>query len=392
MKYEFSGKLKIASIAATVIGLVLILVSFFIYGDNITRVWANLLVTSFFFTGIAVAGIFFVAVNLVGEGGWYTVIKRVPESLSHFVPFGMFFLLIVVVAGMLGLHDVYKWMNPEIVANDEIIQGKSGYLNNIFFLVRFAFYAAVWIGFSFMLRKLSLQDDLLGTYEHYIKSRNRAATFLVLFAVTSSTSAWDFIMSVDAHWFSTLFGWYTFAGYWVSAVAIMLVLVLHLKKNGYLPSVNMSHIHDLGKFLFAFSIFWTYLYFSQFLLIWYADMPEEIVYYIERYDTSYRPWVLVMVVLNLVLPLLVLMTRDAKRNANTLTVIAVLVVIGHYMDLFQMVMPGAVGDKWGWDFPEIGALLFFAGLFTFVVLNALTKTAVQPAKGTYLEESKHHAI
>lgn len=391
MKYEFPGKLKMAALAATVVGLILVAISFFVY-DNPTRVWANLLVNSFFFTGISVAGIFFVAVNLVGEGGWYTVLKRTPESMSTFIPVGMFFLLIVVLAGYFGFHDVYKWMNPEIVANDELIQGKSGYLNFPFFLVRIIAYAAIWIGFSMVLRKLSLQNDTLDTREHYIKQRNLAATFLVLFAVTSSTSAWDFMMSIDVHWFSTLYGWYTFAGYWVSGIAIMLVIVLHLKKNGYLPNVNMSHIHDLGKFLFAFSIFWTYLYFSQFLLIWYANMPEEIIYYVERFDTNYRNWILVMMVINLVLPLLILMTRDAKRNTGLLSVMAILIVIGHYMDSFQMVMPGAVAENWGWSIPELGSLLFFAGLFTFVVMNALTKVPVEPAKGTFLDESKHHAI
>lgn len=391
MKYEFPGKLKMAALAATVVGLILVAISFFVY-DNPTRVWANLLVNSFFFTGISVAGIFFVAVNLVGEGGWYTVLKRTPESMSTFIPIGMLFLIIVVLAGFLGFHDVYKWMNPEIAAHDEIIQGKSGYLNMPFFMIRVIAYAAIWIGFSMVLRKLSLQNDTLDTREHYIKQRNLAATFLVLFAVTSSTSAWDFMMSIDVHWFSTLYGWYTFSGYWVSGIAVMLVIVLHLKKNGYLPNVNMSHIHDLGKFLFAFSIFWTYLYFSQFLLIWYANMPEEIVYYVERFDTNYRNWILIMMVINLVLPLLVLMTRDAKRNTGLLSVMAILVVIGHYMDTFQMVMPGAVAENWGWSIPELGTLLFFAGLFTFVVMNALTKVPVEPAQGTFLDESKHHAI
>lgn len=391
MKYEFPGKLKMAALAATVVGLILVAISFFVY-DNPTRVWANLLVNSFFFTGISVAGIFFVAVNLVGEGGWYTVLKRTPESMSTFIPIGMLFLIIVVLAGFLGFHDVYKWMNPEIAAHDEIIQGKSGFLNMPFFMIRVIAYAAIWIGFSMVLRKLSLQNDTLDTHEHYIKQRNLAATFLVLFAVTSSTSAWDFMMSIDVHWFSTLYGWYTFSGYWVSGIAVMLVIVLHLKKNGYLPNVNMSHIHDLGKFLFAFSIFWTYLYFSQFLLIWYANMPEEIVYYVERFDTNYRNWILIMMVINLVLPLLVLMTRDAKRNTGLLSVMAILVVIGHYMDTFQMVMPGAVAENWGWSIPELGTLLFFAGLFTFVVMNALTKVPVEPAQGTFLDESKHHAI
>ncbi len=391
MKYEFSGKWKMASLIALAVGLILVAISFFVYDDP-TRIWANLLVNSFFFTGIGLAGIFFVAVNLIGEGGWYTVLKRTPEAMSSFIPVGLVFLLIVILAGVFGMHDIYKWMNPEIVAHDTIIQGKSGYLNIPFFLIRFFFYAAVWIGFSIWLRKLSVQDDNLGTFQHYIKQRNLAATFLVLFAVTSSTSAWDFVMSVDAHWYSTLFGWYAFAGYFVSGIAVMLIIVLHLKRNGYLPNVNMSHIQDLGKFLFAFSIFWAYLYFSQFLLIWYANMPEEIIYFMERYDTSYRPWVLFMVFINLALPLLILMTRDSKRNATWLTVVALIVIFGHYMDTFQMIMPGAVADNWGWSIPEIGSLLFFGGLFTFITFNALTKSVVEPPKGTFLEESKHHSI
>ena len=391
MKYEFSGKWKMASLIALAVGLILVAISFFVYDDP-TRIWANLLVNSFFFTGIGLAGIFFVAVNLIGEGGWYTVLKRTPEAMSSFIPVGLVFLLIVILAGVFGMHDIYKWMNPEIVAHDTIIQGKSGYLNIPFFLIRFFFYAAVWIGFSIWLRKLSVQDDNLGTFQHYIKLRNLAATFLVLFAVTSSTSAWDFVMSVDAHWYSTLFGWYAFAGYFVSGIAVMLIIVLHLKRNGYLPNVNMSHIQDLGKFLFAFSIFWAYLYFSQFLLIWYANMPEEIIYFMERYDTSYRPWVLFMVFINLALPLLILMTRDSKRNATWLTVVALIVIFGHYMDTFQMIMPGAVADNWGWSIPEIGSLLFFGGLFTFITFNALTKSVVEPPKGTFLEESKHHSI
>ena len=391
MKYEFSGKWKMASLIALAVGLILVAISFFVYDDP-TRIWANLLVNSFFFTGIGLAGIFFVAVNLIGEGGWYTVLKRTPEAMSSFIPVGLVFLLIVILAGVFGMHDIYKWMNPEIVAHDTIIQGKSGYLNIPFFLIRFFFYAAVWIGFSIWLRKLSVQDDNLGTFQHYIKQRNLAATFLVLFAVTSSTSAWDFVMSVDAHWYSTLFGWYAFAGYFVSGIAVMLIFVLHLKRNGYLPNVNMSHIQDLGKFLFAFSIFWAYLYFSQFLLIWYANMPEEIIYFMERYDTSYRPWVLFMVFINLALPLLILMTRDSKRNATRLTVVALIVIFGHYMDTFQMIMPGAVADNWGWSIPEIGSLLFFGGLFTFITFNALTKSVVEPPKGIFLEESKHHSI
>lgn len=399
MKYVFSGKLKTASIALFVLGLIGLVVSFIIAKGNplaVERVWANLLLNGFFFTGIAVAGTFFLAVNIVGESGWYTMLRRVPEALGQYTWVGMTAIIILVLAGIFGQHNLWEFLNPEIVANDEILQGKMGYLNTPFYIIRIVAYFLIWVGFAYMLRKFSLQDEQLGTFDHYIKVRKWAATFLILFAVTSSTSAWDILMSIDAHWFSTLFGWYIFAGIFVSCLSATMIIMLHLKRNGYMPNLNESHIHDLGKFLFAFSIFWTYLYFSQFVLIWYANIPEEIVYFMERYDTSYRPLVLLMVAMNFALPLLILMTRDAKRNYNLLTGMALLILVGHWLDVYQIIMPGTVGtdrtlsDMFG--LPEVSCLLMFVGLFIFVVFTALTKANVEPSKATFLDESRHHQI
>lgn len=395
MKYVFSGKLKTTSLAIAALGLVGLVVSF-IVTDNTDRVWASLLHSGFFFTGIAVAGTFFLAVNAVAESGWYTVLRRVPEALGQYTLVGMISLFLVVLAGVFGFHHVWEFLDPKVVANDEILQGKMGYLNTPFFLIRIVAYAGIWVFFAYKLRQFSLQDELLGTYQHYIKYRNWSAVFLILFAVTSSTSAWDFLMSIDAHWFSTLFGWYIFAGYFVSGIAVTMIIMLHLKRAGYMPNLNDSHIHDLGKFLFAFSIFWTYLYFSQFILIWYANIPEEIVYFMERYDTEYRPLVLFMVVLNFAAPLLILMTRDAKRNYTLLTVMAGLILFGHWLDLYQIIMPGVVGTGRTCSqligLPEISCLALFAGLFIFVVFRALTKANVEPSKATFLDESRHHQI
>ena len=391
MKYVFEGKLKIASIALMGLGLIGLVASFLLVDSQ--RVWANLLLNSFFFTGIAVAGTFFIAVNIVGESGWYTMVKRIPEALGQYTYFGMAAVLIVILAGVFHVHHLYHFMDPEVVKNDPIIAGKMGYLNTPFFVGRIIAYFLIWGGFAYLLRKFSLQDEQMGgTFEHYVKMRKWAAGFLVLFAVTSSTSAWDILMSIDTHWFSTLFGWYIFAGIFVSCLATTLILLIHLKRKGYMPNLNLSHIHDVGKFLFAFSIFWTYLYFSQFILIWYANVPEEIVYYMERYDTNYRPLVLLMVGMNFVLPLLVLMTRDSKRNYNIITVVALLILVGHWLDLFQIIMPGTVAEHWGIGLAEISCLALFAGLFIFVVFTALTKASVEPQKSTFLDESRHHEI
>ncbi|MCS6980447.1 MAG: quinol:cytochrome C oxidoreductase [Flavobacteriales bacterium] len=388
--FSFPARLKTLSFILMGLGLAGLVASFLLYRDNSQRVWSNLLISAFFFTGISLAGTFFLAVNIVGESGWYTVLRRIPEALGKFMPFGLVALAVVVITGVLGLHKTWIWMDKEIAATDELIQHKSAYLNVPFFLIRFVLYAVIWYGFTLIFRKQSLQDELLGTLDHYYKMRKYAATFLVLFAVTSSTSAWDFLMSIDVHWFSTLFGWYIFAGYWVSGIAVMLIILLYLKSLGYFPQVNQSHIHDLAKFLFAFSIFWTYLYFSQFMLYFYANIPEEIIYFMERYDTEYRPLLLVMVGLNFVLPLLVLMTRDSKRNAQISVTIATLVILGHYIDLYQIVMPGTNGTNFGLGLPEISCFALFAGLFVFSVFKGLEEVALVPAKATFLDESLHH--
>ncbi|MCS6981518.1 MAG: quinol:cytochrome C oxidoreductase [Flavobacteriales bacterium] len=389
-KFVFPARLRLLSLIMMGVGLIALIASFLLYRDDSQRVWSNLLVASFFFTGVSLAGTFFLAVNIVGEAGWYTVLRRIPEALGKFMPFGLVALAVVVITGILGIHKTWIWMDKEVVATDEVVRHKSAYLNVPFFLVRFAAYAAIWYGFTVIFRRQSLMDEQLGTLDHYFKMRKYAATFLVLFAITSSTSAWDFLMSIDVHWFSTLFGWYTFAGYWVSGVAVMLLIVIYLKKLGYMPQVNLSHIHDLAKYLFAFSIFWTYLYFSQFMLYFYANIPEEVVYFIERYDTQYRPLILVMVALNFVLPLLVLMTRDAKRNYLYTVTIATLVVLGHYLDLYQIVMPGTVGTNFGLGLPEVGCFLLFTGLFIFAVFRGLEQANLVPSKATFLDESLHH--
>lgn len=395
MKYVFSGKLKMTSLVLMGLGLIGLIVSF-IVTQNTERVWANLLLSGFFFTAIAVAGTFFIAVNIVGESGWYTVLRRVPEALGQYTYFGMAAILILVLAGVFGAHHLWEFLDKDTVASDPILQGKMGYLNTPFYIIRIVAYFAIWGGFAYMLRKFSLQDEQLGTFDHYSKVRKWAATFLILYAVTSSTSAWDILMSIDAHWFSTLFGWYIFAGGFVSCLSATMVIMLYLKRKGYMPNLNDSHIHDVGKFMFAFSIFWTYLYFSQFVLIWYANIPEEIVYFMERYDTVYRPLVLLMVAMNFALPLLVLMTRDSKRNYGLLTVMGLLILLGHWLDVYQIIMPGTVGvDRSLTDLiglPEISCLFMFAGLFIFVVFTALTKAAVEPTKATFLDESKHHQI
>jgi hypothetical protein len=226
---------------------------------------------------------------------------------------------------------------------------------------------------------------------HYRKCVSISAVFLVLFAITSSTSAWDFLMSIDAHWFSTLFGWYTFAGLFVSGMAMMCLILIYLRSRGYMEHLTENHFHDVGKFMFGFTVFWTYLWFSQFMLIWYANLPEEVVYFQVRWNYFRILWVLNLLV-NFIAPFLVLMTRDAKRQTQVLLVAGVIILIGHWLDVYVMVMPGTVGADWHIGFIEIGTALGYLGLFIYVVLNELTKAALVPKNHPMLAESLHHQI
>lgn len=363
----------------------------------ITRMWAVLWHNSVFFTGIAVMGLFFVCVQYLAWAGWSSLIKRIPEAFGAFLPIGGAFLLIIF---LLGQHDIFHWTHhdlydPSSPEYDKIIAGKSGYLNIPFFLGRMIVFISLWYFAWTRIRKYSLSEDTLGTDEWYHKSGFASALFIILFAVSSSMVAWDWVMSIDTHWFSTMFGWYVFASWWVTALATITLICIILKENGYLKTMNDSHFHDLGKFVFAFSIFWTYVYFSQFLLIFYANLPEETVYFIERmrgYDGKYAGLFFLNLFINFVFPFLGLMTRDSKRKFGMLKIMVIAVIAGHWLDFYQMIMPGVTKGTSGFGFMEFGAVLAFGALFIIVVTNAMTKAKLIPANHPMLEESLHHNI
>lgn len=254
-------------------------------------------------------------------------------------------------------------------------------------MIYFSTYFFFYRGF----RKRSLQEDLEGGTKIHFKNFTKAALFLVLFGYFSSTSSWHWIMSVDPHWFSTLFGWYVFGGMWCTAMTTIMLVVLYLKKKGHLQQVNDSHIHDIGKWIFATSFLWSYLFFSQMMLYWYANIPEEVIYYVIRIN-EYPVIFWGMFLINFIIPMLILMSADAKRHAGILMFVCIAIIIGHWTDVYMMITPGTMGEHGSIGFLEIGLFLMFAGAFTFVVLRTLTKAPLMPKNHPYLDESKHHHI
>jgi hypothetical protein len=350
--------------------------------------WAAFYVACIFFMLISVGVLAFYAIQYAAQAGWSPVLFRVMEGITgYLLPGSIIFFLILVAAGMHWNH-LFIWMDEAVVAKDHLLQGKVGYLNVPFFLIRAAFFLIVWNLYRYFSRKNSLAQDESADNSFFKKNFNISAAFLVFFIVSESIMSWDWIMSVDPHWYSTLFGWYVFASFFVSGITTIALVTLYLKSKGYLPEVNTSHIHDLAKFMFGISIFWTYLWFSQFMLIWYSNIPEEVTYFITRIEDYNLPF-FGMLAMNFVFPLLILVNTDFKRLTWIIVMAGTVILFGHYVDFFNMIMPATVGDQWYIGIPEISSLLFFLGLFIFVVFTALTKAPLVAKRNPYIEESKH---
>ena len=351
--------------------------------------WAALYVSAFFFMMIALGVLAFYAIQRAAQAGWSPVLFRVMEAITAYLFPGALIVFVILVLSGLHWNHLFIWMDPEVVAHDKIIQNKTAFLNVPFYLIRAAFYITGWCVYRYFSRKFSLAQDLAnkGDISNHKKNFRWSAGFLVFFIVTESMMAWDWVMSIDPHWFSTLFGWYVFASMFVTGITVLAMLTIYLKNKGYLDFVNDSHIHDLGKFMFAISIFWTYLWFSQFMLIWYSNIPEEVTYFITRIEDYQLPF-FGMLAMNFVLPLLILMNSDYKRVNYFVVMAGIIIILGHYLDVFNMIMPSAVGDQWFIGFAEIGGFLFFGGLFLLIVFRALTKSSLLASGDPYLEESK----
>ncbi len=400
MEFSISKNAKKLTLALITIGSVFALIGILInMGDHHfkTRLLTNGLINGFFFFALGLGALFFLALQYAFETGWYDSVNRVIEAVAGFLPYGMSLLALVLltITFLDGAH-IYSWMDssmtdPKSHHYDEIIAGKSAYLNKGFFWIRTLAYMSVYFIFLRGFRIRSLEEDRIGGTDIHFTNYKKGALFLVFFAVFSSTSSWDWLMSIDVHWFSTLFGWYTFAGMWCSTMVVLVLTTLYLKSLGYLPKVNDSHIHDLGKWTFATSFLWSYLWFSQFMLIWYANIGEEVSYYMMRIE-NFKVLYFSMFFINFAFPMLILMSRDAKRNARILTFVGLVILVGHWLDVYIMVSAGSLGANAKIGFLEVGFALLVAGLFIRIVLNNLTKAPLTPVNHPFLDESIHHEI
>jgi len=440
--FQFTSGHRTILLVGIALGVICLGMTWMVDDEFHSRFWSNLLHNSVFFTGIALMAGFFLCVCIIAWAGWHTVFKRVWEAMSMNLLIGFIFMTIIALVTYMHGNHLYHWADVQsyVAEDDQVLIGKSGFLNTNIYLGFTVVFVGLWLFFMSRIRNLSIAEDADGdaSFSHHHKMRKYAALFLPLVGFSSAAMIWQWIMSIDAHWYSTMFAWYTGASWFVSMMCFTVLSLIYLKGKGYYPEVTAEHIHDIGKFIFAFSIFWTYLWFSQYMLIWYANIGEETIYFRERID-KYPILFYGNLIVNFLLPFFVLMRNDTKRKFGSLGFVAGVVFVGHWVDFFLMIKPGVAinthhamgghGDHGGdghghgaehagdhghgvaeaahhgaehasefilgTSFPgflEIGTMIGFLSLFILVFFMVLSKARLVPKNDPYLEESLHHHV
>jgi hypothetical protein len=344
--------------------------------------WASLMIAGYLLTGFGLAGIVFVAIQYACGAGWSIVFRRVPESMSAILPFGAALMAIV----FLFHPSSYPWTShPPHHGFQEF------WLQRPFFLVRAFLYVAVWIVFASLVTRTSRRQDTDSDVKHTRRNVRLSVIFLIAFAVTFWLASFDWVMSLEPEWASTIFGIYNFAGMFSGGLALLILLVLWLRRSGPLRDfVNEEHLHDLGKLLFAFSTFWMYIWFSQYMLIWYADISEETAYYVARLHNAWAPLFLLNMILNWAVPFAALLPRGAKRSARALGRVALVVLAGRLLDVYLMIAPPLLGPRPAFGIGTAGALAAGAGILVLAFYRGIREGAPVPLNDPYLEESLHY--
>ncbi len=457
-RFTFSSGLRTGLISMMVIGVISLVITYFKGADEYhTRFWSNFLINTVFFTGISFLALMFLAAHGIALSGWHVVFKRVWESYMQFIIVGLVLMIFIILGLYFNWHHLYHWADADSVAHDKVLRHKASFLNKGTYTGFTIIVLAIWYFFARKLGSISNDEDKNGSvfdYSHYNTWKKWAAALLPIGGFSSAFVVWQWVMSVDAHWYSTLFAWYGTISWLVAMIALTLMTIIYLKSKGYYEVISENHMHDLAKYLFGFSIFWTYLWFSQYMLIWYGNVGEETVYFKERLD-NYRFLFFANLVINFVLPFFILMTRGSKRRFGTVFFVALIVFLGHWMDFFLMVKPGVAhtmhelsgthemhaendhheetiamtaeehgedhahadehavaGDHGeeahgadhgeghhqvmpGFKSPgllEFGSMLGFLGLFLYITLSYLSRVNLLPIHDPYLYESYHHEI
>jgi hypothetical protein len=346
-----------------------------------------LLIASQYVLGLALGGLAFVAFSYVTKAGWSVAIRRIPECFASTLPLG----ILLTLGALLLFPWLYEWSHAEVVARDAILQSKQAWLNVGFFWIRALVCMGVWLLFARALLGTSSRQDLDGDARATGRNVALSAGFLAAFALTFSVASFDWLMSLEPHWFSTVYAVYNFSGLFVSALSAILVVVIMLRRLGPLEGIlRPDHVHDLARLLFGFTVFWAYIWFCQYMLIWYANLPEETVWLTARETGGWRVLTLANLLVNFLVPFLVLLPRPAKRSESIVLKVAVLLLVGRWLDLYLMVAPASrpldpTPSLW-----DASAMVLALALFALALLRVLGRTRLVPTGDPMLEESLHH--
>ena len=350
------------------------------------QIWLNLLLVSYYLLGLSLAGMVWVAVQYVSGAHWSTALRRVPEAMAGLLPLGALGILAILI-----FHpSLYPWTGG-LHSEGEAIGFKKAWLSLPFFRARAALYLLGWLGWTFAMLRSSRLQDTDGEIRHTRTSTRLAASFLIFFGITFCLASFDWIMSLEPEWYNTVFGFYNFAGLFVSGLAALTLLLVWLQRHSAMKSViTQQHLHDVGKMLFAFSTFWAYLWFCQYMLIWYANLPDETIYYIRRLHGFWQPLFVLNFVLNWVVPFFALLPRMNKQRTGILVRVSVVLLAGRWLDLYLMIMPPFSGGNPHIGIWEIGLVAGLVGVFGLGFLAALRRAPLVPVRDPYLAESLHY--
>lgn len=398
-RFQIPARMRNMSLALIAVGILVLIIGgiTLLSGDEYdkTRFWLVLLHNSVFFTLVTTASVFIQAAASLAQGSWIVAYRRVPEAIGANVwVFGLITLVILFLIAFTfnvnGHNPIYNWMTP---GNDEVLKSKSAFLNAKWFVIFSIVTVGLWSFFGIKFRSISITQESApkNSTKLYWSMVKLSGIFLLVYALTQmSITPWLWIMSIEAKWYSTMFSWYTFASAFVTGMSVILLFVVYLKNQGNFELVTREHIHDLGKFMFAFSIFWTYVWFAQYMLIWYGNIPDETTYFKIRQQGPYGVIWYSVFIINFIMPILILMSRPSKRNYFTVCFMACVIIFGHWLDFYIMTMPGPLGANWHLSWYELGIFAGFAGLLIMVVGNTLTKSSLVPNNNPLLKEAVLH--
>lgn len=380
--YTFSPKLRNVTITLIFLGIVTTTIGFYI--DN-GKTWANYLLNNYYFTMLSIGAMFILAIQYITRSGWSALFTRIPHVIGYYLPVAGVLMLFLI----FGMHWLYPWSRSGTLAEDPLIAHKAPYLNIPFFFIRMVVFFSLWIFMTLLLRKMSFKEDREGRLHYFHKSEFYSKVYIFIIAVSTTFATFDLIMSIDVHWYSTIFAVKNFISGFYHAVAVIILIILFLNHKGFYPQLNKHHLHDFSKYLFILSLIWAYLWFVQYLLIWFTNIPEETIYYVTRTEGKWGVFFYLNIILNWFIPFFMLLSNKADSNKRVIWVVCIISLIGMWVDLYLQIMPGSTG-KFGIGFIEVGMFAGFAGLFVLVIAWGLSRIPLVPKNHPYLKESINH--